>query len=93
MKKIQDSRLEYNSIARLAYENAIELLDEARLLLREKNSPRAFTLAVASIEELMKSFLADLIWKGSAKPEDLRAELKGKNWPILTSHGSKHRFR
>lgn len=92
MKKTQEPNSEYQQIARLAYDNATELFDEARLLLREKDSPRAFTLAVASVEELMKSYLADLVWKGGAKPEDLQAELRGRKWPILTHHGSKHRL-
>lgn len=49
-------------------------------------------MGVACVEELMKAFMADLVSKGSAKPEDLRAELNGKVWPILKSHGSKHRL-
>ncbi len=69
----------------------MDLRDEAHLLF-EQESPRAFTLAVASIEELMKSFLCDTVWKQNLDPSTLRAELKGKEWPILTSHASKHRL-
>jgi AbiV family abortive infection protein len=80
---------EYQTISRLAYDNGTELLEEARLLLREKESPRAFALAVASIEELTKAYLADSVWKQDLDPDALVAEFKGRKWKILTHHGSK----
>ncbi len=89
-KPLTDIVSDYRMIARQAYDNATDLREDARLLLNARNSPRAFSLGVACVEELMKAFIADLVSKGSAKPEDLKAELKGRVWPILTSHGSKH---
>lgn len=82
---------EYGKVARLAYENGIDLYDEARLLLKQ-NSPRAFALAVASIEELEKAFLCDTVWKQDLDADVLVAELGRKKWPMLTSHGSKQRL-
>ena len=86
-----DSDTDYREVARLAYSNGEELLNEAQLLL-SKDSPRAFTLAVASIEELIKAQLADMISKGSAEPSDLIAEMDGRTWPMLTHHKSKQRL-
>ncbi|QQG49419.1 MAG: AbiV family abortive infection protein [archaeon] len=85
----KDAETDYWEIAKEAYLNAAELRDEAWLLMK-RGSPRAFTLAVASIEELMKAQLADMVSKGSAKPEELIAQVDGKKpWPIMTSHKSK----
>jgi AbiV family abortive infection protein len=80
---------DYQVIARLAYENGVDLYEEAGVLLK-RGSPRAFTLAVASIEELMKSFLCDTVFKQDLDPDTLVAELDGKRWRILKSHKSKH---
>ncbi len=87
--KQAEPRPEYQKIARLAYINATELLDEAQLLSKEKKSPRAFALAVAAIEELMKSYLADTVWKQDLDPDTLVVELNGRKLKILRSHGSK----
>jgi AbiV family abortive infection protein len=81
---------EFQRISRLAYSNGVDLLDEARLLLKEKQSPRAFALAVASVEELMKSYLADTVWKQDVDPNTLVAVLNGRRVKIPTSHGAKH---
>lgn len=86
-----DSETDYGEIARQAYSNGEELYREAGLLYA-KHSPRAFTLAVASIEELIKAELADMVSKGSAKPSDLVAEVDGQWRPILTRHESKQRL-
>jgi AbiV family abortive infection protein len=80
---------EYREIARLAYSNALDLQDEAKLLFEAK-SPRAFTLAVASCEELVKCILAFFIWNEDIDPEKVWAERGGKRRPMLTDHTSKH---
>jgi AbiV family abortive infection protein len=90
MRSSKESKSEYGEIARLAYVNAMDLYDEARFLLKEKKSPRAFALAVASCEELVKSYLCDTVWKESLDPRTLLVERKGKKWPILTDHLNKH---
>lgn len=89
--KKKEINAEYREIARRAYSNALDLHDEARLLLKEEKSPRAFTLAVASCEELVKSFLADIVWKEGLDPQTLYAERDdGRKRFILTDHTSKH---
>lgn len=50
----KEANSEYKEIARFAYANALDLYNEAKFLLKERKSPRAFALAVASIEELIK---------------------------------------
>lgn len=82
---------DYRLIAREAYDNATDLRADARFLL-EKNSPRAFAVSVACVEELMKAYMADLVSKGGAQPKDLKAEFDGRKWPMLTHHGSKQRL-
>jgi len=84
-----DSNAEYRMISRLAYDNGVDLYEEAKLL-HQKGSPRAFTLAVASIEELEKSQLCDLVSKGMVKPEELViVDKSGRKRPILTHHKGK----
>ncbi len=90
MKETRYFPSEYLEIARLGYANASDLYLEARLLFKERNSPRAFTLGVAAIEELMKSNIADIVWKTDLDPKDLKARLRKRDLPILTSHEPKH---
>ncbi|MDA4124943.1 MAG: AbiV family abortive infection protein [Thaumarchaeota archaeon] len=83
-----DPNTDYRTISRLAYDNGVDLYEEAKLL-HQKESPRAFTLAVASIEELEKSQLCDLVAKGMVKPEELVFEDKNGKHPLLTHHKGK----
>ncbi|MDG6990418.1 MAG: AbiV family abortive infection protein [Nitrososphaerota archaeon] len=83
-----DPNADYATIAWLAYQNSLDLHAEAKLLL-ERRSPRAFTLAVASVEESMKAMLADAITKGEARPEELLVGDDRGRWGFLTHHGGK----
>lgn len=88
----KEANSEYKEIARLAYANALDLYDEAKFLLQERKSPRAFALAVASIEELIKSVVYDSGWKQDIDPDLLLAESRGKKKSILLDHATKHQL-
>ena len=87
-----DPNADYHAIAIQSYLNATDLYNEARALLK-MDSPRGYTLAEVSLEELIKAQLADMVAKGGARPEDLVAEVSEGEWrPILTRHASKQRL-
>jgi len=88
-----DPNADYPTISRLAIANGIDLYNEARLLLQQ-DSPRAFALAVASAEELMKGVLAGFasVNRDMVGEFVFERERDGRKFPILTRHEGKHAF-
>jgi AbiV family abortive infection protein len=80
----------YGNMAMLSYENAYYLREEAKLLFDNQRYPRAFALAVLSIEEQTKSLICKCISAGIMKPEELTTRDKGgRIRNVLKDHEAK----
>ncbi len=76
----------YTKAATLAYENAVSLNKEARLLFDCGHFPRSVALAISSIEEQVKAYTLLLVAMGKLKPESLSWQEGAKVKYLLRDH-------
>jgi AbiV family abortive infection protein len=63
---------EFLVLYRCAYNNAVELLEEAEILFEKDKFPRAYALAFTALEEIAKSQLAADVYTGFITEEEFQ---------------------
>jgi len=83
----------YLEIYRAAYNNAADLLTEAKLLFEHKHFARSYALAFTAFEEISKSQFAADVFTGLCKDEDFnkfyrnhRSKMKWMAWVYLDAN-------
>jgi AbiV family abortive infection protein len=66
----------YEKAAKAAYENCLQLLDEANLLYNNSRFPRAYVLSILCLEEFAKSFLYKCVSVGLITDKDFDVDIK-----------------
>lgn len=76
----------YQKAATLAYENAVALNKEARLLFDSGHLPRSVALAISSMEEQVKAYTLLLVAMGKLRPESLSWQEGNRVRYLLRDH-------
>lgn len=83
----------YLNVYTTAHNNAVDLLQEAKLLLKHRHFARAYALAFTALEEIAKSQFAADVFTRFCKPEDFekfyrdhRAKISSLKWAHLDAN-------